>query len=1290
MAAIFSQILNMSMTGSVVILLVILARFLLKQSPKIFSYALWSVVLFRLLCPVAFTAPVSVLDMVEPELKETSNNTSIVSYIPATVNTQADFIMVQPEEQQVQKESVTEPEERLLMTPMHAIALVWAAGMVGMMLYSVAQYLGLRRKLVGSVQLKGNIYLADHIDTAFVVGLLQPRIYLPSGVPEKERYYILAHEQHHIRRGDHIIKLLAYLALCIHWFNPLVWLAFVLAGKDMEMSCDEAVIKKLGPEIRADYSASLLRLATHKKILSGMPLAFGEGDTKGRVLNMAKWKKPAKWVVAICVILCLCVVVVCAFNPEEEKTIEELTNHTSDGPVGTGIDDLYFTYPAGLTSEMREVEHWTRDEQKRILDGQRNRGQYDHFFIDNGVDFGGVVDFIVPEDREIRLEELKLPSEWVGLDYIAESSSYPYAEMEYTLIKDGKDYIQMYLYTYSGRGYFLWFYTEQGDPAHKEAILQSVELGGGSRGKTKTECDEPVSLGQFNMKILKGYGYYRNGTVILEITRKELLGEQVVVGCVTARPNPNLPLETDADWVQWVETVGLDLHREDPNYGYTITDHGEFGDISLTLEEKSDQKLLRSERHYFYIAGDIVYHIWFDAMEMNWTNDKQMLESIWIKDDFNIPDENKWVTAAGESPVQIGDLPDGYNYGFDGDQNIVFAWGDSAVGGVKSYPIPAGLYDPEDGVFLWLEEMGIPDYEDPDLIYLGGITSGNYGWAAEFADELDEGKRTVYRRHSFQVAGDTLYDIWFDRMKISFDDSYEIRKAISIPQPQEETESYMPTVPSDGILTDAQLIQYGSLHFSLPDGMEAADENGSIALTFDGRDIGGIALRHPEQPNSPDSFSRAWQAAMGVPEASKPMAYMGGGSLYADYETTYSLDVALNYDENGNIIRDELGILALESEVTHYFFIHENDIYDIWLYDNRLPNKHQESLLKSCYIEGVTDLAAMEAARTEEEEALAKCRAVLEAVQSGSYKIVTRQTSGRNESAVSYEQTYSRNDRDWLSITNVLPMGADFNDAVEYAATKSTLYAKGQRFQGAGSKWVLSGKQEDTRLPWLADFAWDDKLISYQGTMEDSGEVFIMLRVDEKYIDSDEYAPHYFVDFAFTPEGDFVSARISVNLFQDNQQTITESLITLDPQSVNAEIQKEYRNATGKSMTRQLPENPNYAVLEFMDDGLIVITNHESVEGLLALFADAEPLEGEPEKHNIGVDGADLNLVFVEGSEEFVIGLDPGTSLCRINGAYLWYGKPDSPDALYDLWEYMGITRWPDIIYQVCKSARKP
>ena len=175
------------------------------------------------------------------------------------------------------------------------------------------------------------------------------------------------------------------------------------------MSCDEAVIKKLGPEIRADYSASLLRLATHRKILSGMPLAFGEGDTKGRVLNMSKWKKPTKRVVAICVILCLCVVVVCAFNPEEEIPIEELTRQTSEGRVSTAVGDLCFTYPAGLTSEMRDVDNWSEEDTTRNCRDLPTRRPHNHLFIDNGVDFGGIVDFIVPEDREIRLEKMNLP-----------------------------------------------------------------------------------------------------------------------------------------------------------------------------------------------------------------------------------------------------------------------------------------------------------------------------------------------------------------------------------------------------------------------------------------------------------------------------------------------------------------------------------------------------------------------------------------------------------------------------------------------------------------------------------------------------------------------------------------------------------------------------------------------------------------------------------------------------------------------------------------------------------------
>ena len=174
-----------------------------------------------------------------------------------------------------------------------------------MLLYSGISYLKIRKKVRIAVPLRSNIWIADDIKSPFVIGFLKPKIYLPNNLGEQEQEYIILHEQHHIRRLDHVIKTLAFLALTIHWFNPLVWFAFVLACKDMEMSCDEAVIRKIGENVRADYSASLLTLATGHRIIAGTPLAFGEGDTKGRIRNLAKWKKPAIWVLVLTIIICL-------------------------------------------------------------------------------------------------------------------------------------------------------------------------------------------------------------------------------------------------------------------------------------------------------------------------------------------------------------------------------------------------------------------------------------------------------------------------------------------------------------------------------------------------------------------------------------------------------------------------------------------------------------------------------------------------------------------------------------------------------------------------------------------------------------------------------------------------------------------------------------------------------------------------------------------------------------------------------------------------------------------------
>lgn len=330
MQAAFARILNMSLTGSIVIAVVLLARLFLKRAPKIYSYALWAVVLFRLLCPLSITAGLSVL---KPIPVTTTPGISTVSYQPVAqaVRNSASDVQREPVPLQTQEQGKQEVSILLL------AAVIWLTGASVMAIYSVAQYLLLGRKLAEAVPLQKEVYLADRISSPFVMGVLRPRIYLPSSTPVAERQFILAHERHHIRRGDPIWKLLGYAALCLHWFNPLVWLAFCLGGKDMEMSCDEAVIQQLGAHIRADYSRALLRLATHKRMVSGMPLAFGEGDTKGRVLNMARWKKPKIWVSALCVVICLIIAAACALNPRQEEQPDSVSVPYQIGELPTGF-----------------------------------------------------------------------------------------------------------------------------------------------------------------------------------------------------------------------------------------------------------------------------------------------------------------------------------------------------------------------------------------------------------------------------------------------------------------------------------------------------------------------------------------------------------------------------------------------------------------------------------------------------------------------------------------------------------------------------------------------------------------------------------------------------------------------------------------------------------------------------------------------------------------------------------------------------------------------------------------
>lgn len=320
----FILVLNMSLVSSYVIIFVLLARFILKKAPKIFSYALWAVVLLRLLCPLSFESTLSLI----PVDKQPIPQDIIFSQAPqiSTGMVAVDNIINSVLPIPTDLGASLNPIQIWL----YIGGIIWILGIVVMAIYSVISFTKLKHSLATSTPLKGNIYLADHISTPFVLGMIGPKIYLPASLLENEKKYIIAHELCHIKRFDHITRMLGFLALSIHWFNPLVWIAFVLSGKDMELSCDEAVMKSMDLDIKAEYSQTLLRFSTSKKLIHATPLAFGEGDTQGRVKNVLNYKKPKPWVVLVSIIAVISIAICLVTNPKASREFSMSGNHISD------------------------------------------------------------------------------------------------------------------------------------------------------------------------------------------------------------------------------------------------------------------------------------------------------------------------------------------------------------------------------------------------------------------------------------------------------------------------------------------------------------------------------------------------------------------------------------------------------------------------------------------------------------------------------------------------------------------------------------------------------------------------------------------------------------------------------------------------------------------------------------------------------------------------------------------------------------------------------------------------
>jgi len=270
--SLFITILNLSLTGAYVIAAILLARSLLKKSSKTMSYYLWAVVGIRLMFPLSFGSIWSLV----PFRPQPITADTIVPAISGATSLEVSTSLV-----------------NILITIGGFIWIIGAAVMFG---YGIVSYIILKRKMQKSIHKSGNIFEGINISSPYVLGFISPKIYLPLALSNDERKYVILHEQIHIRRFDHFVKFIAYSILSLHWFNPLVWLAFKLMCRDMEMSCDERVLKEMGiEETKKEYSMALVSLATGKKLITGSPLAFGEISVKARVKNILNFKKYSKF-----------------------------------------------------------------------------------------------------------------------------------------------------------------------------------------------------------------------------------------------------------------------------------------------------------------------------------------------------------------------------------------------------------------------------------------------------------------------------------------------------------------------------------------------------------------------------------------------------------------------------------------------------------------------------------------------------------------------------------------------------------------------------------------------------------------------------------------------------------------------------------------------------------------------------------------------------------------------------------------------------------------------------------
>lgn len=352
MSGIFLKLLNLSISASWLVLVVLALRLVLKRAPKWVNVLLWGMVALRLMLPFSIESALSLIPSAETLSSE------VVRFDPAPTITSGVTIIDNAVNPSLSESFAAAPLASVnpLYVWTYLAGWVWLIGLAAMLAYALVSYLRLRRRVSASIPLRENIYVCDEVPSPFILGIVRPRIYLPSALDEAQRGSVLSHERAHLARRDHWWKPLGYALLAVYWFNPLLWLAYTLLCRDIELACDERVLRGMDAGQVKDYSSALLACSVPRRMLAACPLAFGEVGVGARVKNALRYKKPAFWAVAASVAVCVVVAVCFLTNPRTDTDAAGLVGFHREQVTYADVTDESGAQPSSVQLTAEETD----------------------------------------------------------------------------------------------------------------------------------------------------------------------------------------------------------------------------------------------------------------------------------------------------------------------------------------------------------------------------------------------------------------------------------------------------------------------------------------------------------------------------------------------------------------------------------------------------------------------------------------------------------------------------------------------------------------------------------------------------------------------------------------------------------------------------------------------------------------------------------------------------------------------------------------------------------------------